>query len=215
MDRTPRLPYRVLLVEEHKIVSEGLRALLEKAGIQVVGEAFDARSASELTRTQKPEVVVLDVTDPDIAIALVRAIRAVSPDTRTLLLTLFAAGPLVIEALQSGVQGYVLKTQNAEDLVRAIDEVGQGAVYISPIVAGNLVDVALGKGKAREETLTPRERQVLKLVAEGQSTREIAEELRISFKTAEYHRHRIMRRLGIHETAGLVRYAIRRGVIQA
>src|SRR5215510_14076148 len=118
MDREPRLPYRVLLVEEHKIVSEGLRALLEKAGIQVVGEARDACSASELAKDQKPEVVVLDVFDPDVAIAAVRAIRAVSPDTRTLLLTLFAEGPLVIEALQSGVQGYVLKTQNAEDLVR-------------------------------------------------------------------------------------------------
>jgi two-component system response regulator NreC len=215
MDRRPPLTYRVLLVQEHKIVSEGLRALLEKAGIEVVGEAFDARSASELARTQKPEVVVLDIGNPENAIGLVRAIRIASPDSRTLLLTLFAAGPLVIEALQSGVQGYVLKTQSAEDLLRAIDGVSQGAVYISPVVAGNLVDVALSREKTREGPLTPRERQVLKLVAEGQSTREIAVELRISFKTAEYHRHRIMRRLGIHETAGLVRYAIRRGVIQA
>jgi len=214
MDRTPPLPYRVLLVEEHKIVSEGLRALLEKAGIEVVGEACDARSASELAKSHKPKVVVLDVADPHLTIELVRAIRAASPDTRTLLLTLSADGPLVLQALQSGVQGYVLKTQGAEDLVRAIEDVSQGVVYISPVVAGNLVEVALGK-RAREAPLTPRERQVLKLVAEGQSTREIAEELCISFKTAEYHRHRIMRRLGIHETAGLVRYAIRRGVIQA
>ena len=215
MDRSPHLPYRVLLVEEYKIFAEGLRALLEKAGIEVVGEAGDARSASELAKSHRPDVVVLDASDPQVAIDLVGVIRAASPDTRTLLLSLFADGPHVIQALRSGVQGYLLKTQSAADLLRAIDGVSQGAVYISPVVAGNLVDVALGTGKAREEPLTPRERQVLKLVAEGQSTREIAAELCISFKTAEYHRHRIMRRLGIHETAGLVRYAIRRGVIQA
>ena len=215
MDRSPQHPYQVLLVGEYKIFAEGLRALLERAGIPVVGEASDARSATELAKSHKPGVAVLDISDPQLAIELVSAIRAASSETRTLVLSLFAEGPLVIQALRSGVQGYVLKTQSAADLICAIDDVSQGAVYISPVVAGNLVDVALGTGKPREEPLTPRERQVLKLVAEGQSTREIAAELSISFKTAEYHRHRIMRRLGIHETAGLVRYAIRRGVIQA
>lgn len=210
------LPCRVLLLEEHKIVAEGLRALLEKAGIVVVGEAPDVREARALLKTLEPDVVVLDVGGPLLnAIDAVRELHLASPDIKTLLLTLSTDGPLVIQALQTGVQGYVLKTQSADDLVCAIGEVCRGAIYISPSVAGCLIEATLDKDAPREQPLTLRERQVLQFVAEGKSTREISSALGISFKTAEYHRHRVMRKLGIHETAGLVRYAIRRGVIQA
>jgi DNA-binding NarL/FixJ family response regulator len=206
---------RVLIADDHQIVRQGLRALLEKAGHVVVAEASNGREAVDSAAVHQIDIAVLDMIMPvlngvDCARELIRA----APHVRTILLTMHADRPYVVEALRAGAKGYVLKTQAAEDLVRAIDEVSRGAVYISPAVAVSLVDAVLDKGDSPAQELTARERQILQLIAESKSTKEIARILNISYKTAESHRSRLMKKLDIHETAGLVRYAIRRGLLQ-
>jgi two-component system, NarL family, response regulator NreC len=144
-----------------------------------------------------------------------REIQRSAPRTRTILLTMFDDATYVLGALEAGVRGYVLKAQAAADLMRAIDEVLRGGIYLSPGVASIVVDAYLNKRIAVSEPLTERERHVLQLVAEGRSGKEIALELGVGFKTVESHRTRIMHKLDIHNTAGLVRYAIRRGLVRA
>jgi two-component system, NarL family, response regulator NreC len=209
------MPCRVLLADDHQIVRQGLRALLEKAGHSVVGEAADGREACELARKLQPNIAVLDLAMPLLngMDAIVEILR-VSPGTITILLTMHTERPYVLQALRAGAKGYVLKSQAADDLLRAIEEVGVGAVYLSPGVAVGLVDAYLSKDEEPSERLTARERQILQLVAEGKTTKAIAELLGITFKTAESHRNRIMKKLDIHQTAGLVRYAIRRGLVR-
>lgn len=204
---------RILIAEDHAIVRQGLRALLEAAGHHVVGEAGDGRQACEMARELQPNVALLDLSMPLLnGMDASREILRVSPETKSILLTVHVERPFVYEALRASVRGYVLKIQAADDLLRAVEEVMRGAVYISPKVAGCLVDAALGKSDPAQEVLTARERQVLQLVAEGRSTKGCASLLGISVKTAEAHRNRIMKKLDIHQTAGLVHYAIRRGL---
>jgi two-component system, NarL family, response regulator NreC len=206
---------RVLLADDRQIVRQGLRALLKKAGHSVVGEAADGREACELAQKLQPNVAVLERAMPLLnGLDAIRKIRRVSPKTVTILLTMYTDRPYVLQALQAGAKGYVLKTQAADDLVRAIQEVRRGAVYLSPGVAVGLVDAHLSKEKESKDPLTARERQILQLVAEGKTTKAIGELLGITFKTAESHRNHIMKKLDIHQTAGLVRYAIRRGLIR-
>jgi two-component system response regulator NreC len=206
---------RVLIADDHQIVRQGLRALLEKAGHMVVAEASNGREAVELAGAHQIDIAVLDMIMPILnGVDSARELIRVAPQTRTILLTMHADRPYVVEALRAGAKGYVLKTQAAEDLVRAIDEVSRGAVYISPAVAVSLVDAVLDKDDSPTQSLTARERQILQLIAESKSTKEIARLLNISYKTAESHRSRLMKKLDIHETAGLVRYAIRRGLLQ-
>jgi len=206
---------RVLIADDHQIVRQGLRALLEKAGHVVVAEASNGREAVDLAGTHQADIAVLDMIMPVLnGVDSARELLRVAPQLRTILLTMHADRPYVVEALRAGAKGYVLKTQAAEDLVRAIDEVSRGAVYISPAVAVSLVDAILDKDESPAQELTARERQILQLIAESKSTKEIARLLNISYKTAESHRSRLMKKLDIHETAGLVRYAIRRGLLQ-
>jgi DNA-binding NarL/FixJ family response regulator len=205
----------VLLADDHQIVRQGLRALLEKAGHSVVGEAADGREACALAQKLQPNIAVLDLGMPLLnGLDAIGEIRRVSPGTLAILLTMYTDRPYVLRALQAGAKGYVLKTQAADDLVRAIREVWAGAMYLSPGVAVGLVDAYLSKDQKPKEPLTPRERQVLQLVAEGKTTKAIAGLLDITFKTAESHRNRIMKKLDIHQTAGLVRYAIRHGLVR-
>jgi len=206
---------RVLLADDRQIVRQGLRALLKKAGHSVVGEAADGREACELAQKLQPNVAVLERAMPLLnGLDAIRKIRRVSPKTVTILLTMYTDRPYVLQALQAGAKGCVLKTQAADDLVRAIQEVRRGAVYLSPGVAVGLVDAHLSKEKESKDPLTARERQILQLVAEGKTTKAIGELLGIAFKTAESHRNHIMKKLDIHQTAGLVRYAIRRGLLR-
>ena len=206
---------RVMIADDHQIVRQGLRALLEKAGHVVVAEASNGREAVDLAAKQQVDVAVLDLIMPVLnGVDSARELLRAAPQVRTILLTMHADRPYVVEALQAGAKGYVLKTQAAEDLVRAIDEVSRGAVYISPAVAMSLVDAMLDRDEPATKDLTARERQILQLVAESKSTKQIARLLNISYKTAESHRSRLMKKLDIHETAGLVRYAIRRGLVQ-
>jgi two-component system response regulator NreC len=205
---------RVLLADDHQIVRQGLRSLLEKAGHEVVGEASDGREALKLARTLLPDIAVLDLSMPLLnGLDAAHEIRRIAPEIKTILLTMYTDKGYVLQALRAGARGYVLKTQAAEDLIRAIREISRGEVYLSPGVALSVVDAYLQKTDPAADPLTPRERQTLQLIAEGKSTKEVARVLSISFKTAESHRNRIMKKLDIHEVAGLVRYAIRRGLV--
>jgi DNA-binding NarL/FixJ family response regulator len=205
----------VLIADDHQIVRQGLRALLEQAGHVIVAEAANGREAVDLAALHQIDIAVLDLLMPVLnGVDAARELLRVAPRARTILLTMHADRPYVVEAMQAGARGYVLKTQTAEELVRAIEEVSCGAVYVSPVVTVSLVDAILDKGGSEARDLTPRQRQILQLIAEGKSTKQIARILNISCKTAESHRSRLMQKLDIHDTAGLVRYAVRRGLIQ-
>jgi DNA-binding NarL/FixJ family response regulator len=207
---------RVLLVDDHLMMRQGLKTLLEREGVDVVGEAADGRDAIRLARQFHPDVAVVDLVMPLLnGIDAAREINKVSRKTKTILLTMHTEDRYVIDALKAGVKGYVLKTQAAPDLVVAISEVFKGTTYLSPGVSGALVGAYLGKTDFPEPPLTSRQRQVLQLVAEGKTTKEVAALLGVSVKTAESHRASLMDKLSIHETAGLVRYAIRIGLIRA
>lgn len=207
---------RVLVAEDHVVVRQGLKALLERENFEVVGEASDGREATRLACELLPDVAILDLVMPRLnGIDATRAIRGTCPEVRTIALTMHTEDQYVLAALQAGFRGYVLKSQAASHLVRAIQEVCRGEIYLSPAVSKVVVDAYLGRKALPEDPLTQREREVLQLVAEGKTTKQIAHILGIAAKTAESHRTRIMGKLEIHDTAGLVRYAIRRGVIQA
>ena len=209
------MPFRILLADDHLIFRQSLKGLLEREGFQIIGEAADGQEAVRRARDLSPDVAVLDLAMPllnglDAAREIVRA----SPRTRPILLTMHTEDPYVMEALRAGIKGYVLKTQPSTDLVQAIQEVSRGRIYLSPGISRTVVDAYLAKTELPPDPLSPREREVLQLVAEGKTTKEIARLLGVSVKTAENHRTRIMAKLDIHETAGLVRYAIRHGIIQ-
>jgi two-component system response regulator NreC len=209
-------PCRVLLADDHQILRQGVRALLEKAGHVVVGEAADGRQACQLARRLQPNIAVLDLSMPLLnGLDAAREIRRLSPRTQVIMLTMYTERPFVLQAMQAGARGYILKSQPAADLIRAIQEVLSGAAYLSPAVSALLVDAYRERSNDGDEPLTARERAVLQLIGEGKTTKAIAGVLGISFKTAESHRSRIMKKLDIHEVAGLVRYAIRRGLLHA
>ena len=206
---------RIVLAEDHTIVLEGLRALLEQEGFEIVGQANDGLAALELVGRLKPDVAIMDIAMPSLnGVDTARQIARVSPDTRIILLTVHEENQYVVEALRAGVSGYIVKTKAARDLVQAIQDVARGAVYLSPGLSHAAVKAYLENSEQTEASLTPREREVLQLIAEGKSTKEVATILGISPKTADSHRSRMMEKLDIHETASLVRYAIRQGVIQ-
>jgi len=209
------MPLRIILADDHLIVRQGLRSILEREAYTVLGEAGDGREALRLAQELRPDVAVLDLAMPLLnGLDAAREISRVSPQTKTILLTMHTEDPYVMEALRAGVRGYLLKTQAAQDLVQAIREVSRGAMYLSPGISRTLVEAYLAKSELPPDPLTPREREVLQLVAEGKTTKEVAVILGVSVKTAESHRTRIMGKLEIHETASLVRYAIRRGLVQ-
>ncbi|MBI2884308.1 MAG: response regulator transcription factor [Candidatus Methylomirabilis oxyfera] len=206
---------RVLLADDHLIVRQGCKALLEREGFEVIAEASDGQEAVRLAESLRPDVAVLDLAMPLMnGLEASQEILRASPRTRSVLLTMYTDDHYVIQALRAGIRGYVVKTQAPSDLVQAIQEATKGAIYLSPTISRAVVDAYLAKTELPPDPLTPRERQVLQLVAEGKTAKEAAELLGISVKTVESHRTRIKEKLDIHETAGLVRYAIRQGLIQ-
>lgn len=209
------MPLRILLADDHVIVREGLRALLERAGFQVIGEADNGQQAIELAGKLHPDVAVLDVAMPVLnGIDAARGIKKASNRTKVVLLTMYTQKRFVLESLRAGVNGYVVKSTAANELIDAIRTVCKGNPYLTPEVAKVMVEGYLTGGDQNVRGLGDRERQVLQLVAEGKTTKEIAEVLKISVKTAESHRAHLMNKLQIHDTAGLVRYAIREGLVQ-
>jgi len=209
------MPIKILLADDHAVVREGLRSVLERKGLTVVAEAADGRAAVELSRTHQPDVAVLDLSMPLLSgFDAAREILRERPETKALLLTVHDEDSYVLEALRAGIRGYVLKTQASADLVRAVEEVARGFVYLSPGISEAVVLAFRNRSELPADPLTPREREVLQLVASGKSTKQVASILKVSVKTAESHRTHLMNKLDIHETASLVRYAIRRGLIE-
>ena len=210
------MPITVVIADDHPIVRQGLRILLEGEGNhEILGEATDGHEAARLVRKHHPDIAVLDIAMPLLnGLDCAREIRTASPDTRVILLTMHNEEPYVLQALQAGVQGYLVKTRAAGDLVQAIVEVRQGKIYLSPCISRTVVDAYLTDAIPPREMLSLRERQVLQLIAEGKSSKEVAGFLGLSVRTAESHRARIMKKLEIHDTPGLVRYAIRRGLVE-
>ncbi len=206
---------RVLLADDHQIVRQGLKSLLAHEDFEVVGEAADGREAVELAASLAPDVVVLDVAMPLLnGLDAAREILQTAPKTGVVLLTMHAEDHQVLRALRVGVRGYVIKTQAVDELVLAIRDVARGKFYLSSKASQTIVEAYLAGNGTPADPLTPRDRQVLQLVAEGKSSKEIATLLDITPKTAETYRSRLMDKLDIHDTAGLVRYAIREGLIQ-
>jgi len=207
---------RVLVADDHAIVREGLRALLSREpDLQVVAVAGDGHEALRLAQETRPDVAALDLSMPLLnGLEAARQMAAWERGPRTILLTMHADDRYVLEAIRAGVRGYVLKKQAAADLVRAIREVASGAVYLSPTISAVVTDAIRTPAPAPELRLTPREREVLQLVAEGKRTKEIATILGVSVKTADAHRTRLMQKLDLHDVAGLTRYAIRQGLTE-
>jgi two-component system response regulator NreC len=206
---------RLLLADDHAVVRQGLRALLEKEGFQVVGEGRDGQEVVRLASSVRADIAILDISMPLLnGLDAARELKKISPMIKVILLTRHDEPQYVTEALRAGVNGYVLKSQAATDLVEAIQQVGGGGIYLSPNISRAVVEAYLSKTQPGADPLTSRERQVLQMVGEGKSTKDVARLLGISTKTAESHRARLMRKLDIHETASLVRYAIRRGLVQ-
>ncbi len=209
---------RVLIADDHTLVRSGFRALLEQLeGVHVVAEAADGRDAIRLTQQRRPDVVVMDISMPDLnGIEATRRIRKQFPDVRVLLLSMHSSEEYVAEALAAGAAGYMIKDAGAVELDIALRAIARGESYLSPSVAKKVVSGQVRPGDrvaGAPGQLTGRQREVLQLIAEGYSTKEIARKLDLSVKTVETHRANMMGRLDIHDVAGLVRYAVRKGLV--
>jgi two-component system response regulator NreC len=210
----------VLLADDHEIVRAGLRSLLERhPDVKIVGEAGSGREAVELAALLKPDVVLMDVSMGDMdGIEATRRIKEQTPDVNVLALTVHEEEAYFFEMLTAGASGYVPKRASPQILLTAIAIVAEGEIFLHPAVAGTLVQEYLrdGRSAAREgvyDGLTPRQREVLTLIAEGLSNQEIAGQLDISVRTVERHRENIMARLNLHSRVELVKYALRKGLI--
>jgi len=207
---------RVLIADDHALFRDGLKALLTTAEFEIVAEAENGQDVIREARRLRPDLAVLDIGMPGLnGVDAAREVLRASPRTKVLVLTMHKDHAYVAEALRAGVRGYVLKSRGAEEMLEALREVARGGVYLSPGLSREVAESFLRGDKPAESPLSPREREVLQLVAEGKTTKEVAAALFISFKTVESHRQRIMSKLDLHETASLVRYAIRNGLIQA
>ena len=206
---------RLLLADDHVVVREGLKQLLLRAGFKIVAELSTGREAVESASKLSPDVAVLDVSMPSLnGIDAARAIRAVSPHTKSVILTVHKEDQYVVSALRAGIEGYVVKMQAGSELVQAIRAVLRGDTYYGPRVSETAVKAAKAGRAVDCDFLTLRERQVLQLIAEGGTNKDISCQLALSIKTVESHRGNLMKKLDIHETAGLVRHAIKIGLIQ-
>lgn len=207
---------RILLADDHPVFRQGLKALLEREGFDVVAEAGDGSEAALLVQRLNPDVAIFDLNMPLLnGIEAARQITKSNSATQVILLTMHEESKYALEALRAGIRGYVLKAQAASDLTVAIHKVLRRELYLSPGLPRSAVDAYLGRTALPDDPLTERERQVLCLIAEGKTTKETAKILGISAKTADSHRSHLMQKLDIHETASLVRYAVHRGLIQA
>ena len=211
---------RVVLADDHALVRAGIRALLEKRpGIEVVGEAANGREALELIRKRMPNLILLDISMTELGglEALPRIVKDF-PSVKVLILSGHANEEYVLRALRNGAAGYMLKDAATAELQLAMDCVIQGKTYLGPSISRTVIDnyvERVGPLFSPLEQLTPRQREILQLVAEGKNTKEIAHLLGISIKTVEAHRLQLMARLSIHDLPGLVRYAVRSGLVSA
>jgi len=214
----------VIIADDHKLVRAGIKSLLENiAGVKVVGEASNGRETIELTGKLKPDMVFLDIAMPELnGLQAAERIKKIYPDVDIIILSMHLDEEYVVQALKVGASGYLLKDSAPGELELALDTIMRGKVYISPAIPGEMIAdyqkrlrYASSPDNLEEskEKLTSRQKEVLQLIAEGNSTREIAEKLFISIKTVETHRSHIMKTLGINDIPGLVKYAIKKGLI--
>jgi DNA-binding NarL/FixJ family response regulator len=216
---------RILLADDHTLVRAGLRALLESIEeVTAISEAGDGRRALELVAAEHPDIALLDISMPGLnGLEVAARVTSDSPGTRLVILSMYSTPSHVAQALRSGAVGYLLKHSAAEELGLALRAVMRGETYLSPAISRQVVDGYLGRTTRPEQDeplpidaqLTPRQREILQLVAESRSSKEVAAMLNLSVKTVEAHRSQIMERLGIHDLAGLVRYAIRVGLVSS
>jgi len=216
----PKIP--ILIVDDHAIVREGVRMILAKeSDLEVVGEAGDGQEALELTKRLRPQVVVMDISMPGMGgIEATQTLRSTSPDVQVVALTMHEDETYVFQLLRAGAAGYVLKRAAAQDLVQAVRAAAKGEAFLYPSVARKVVEdylrrVESGEERERYDGLTAREKEILTLIASGSSNQQIAEKLFISIKTVQTHRAHILEKLGLHDRTELVRYAIRKGLIEA
>jgi len=211
---------RVIIADDHHLVRQGIRALLEKAdGIEVVGEAADGQEAVELVERLAPDVLVMDIAMPRFdGTQAVGRVRALGVATQVVILSMYSDETLVRQALRNGARGYLLKRSVTEELLLAIQAASRGEIYLSPAVSGPIVADFLtlrtdAEASSLFERLTPREREVLQLISEGHTNRAIAHVLKVSVKTVEKHRAKLMDKLNVRDLAGLIRAAIKHGLI--
>jgi DNA-binding NarL/FixJ family response regulator len=213
-------PIRVLLADDHALVRAGIRSLLEKMpGVEVVGEASNGREALALTKSESPNLVLMDIEMPDLSglEALPRIVKTF-PRIKVAILSAYATEEYVSRALRSGASGYILKDAATAELQLLINSVVQDKTYLSPFISRIVINTYMER-VAEElsplEQLTPRQREILQLIAEGKNTKEIAHRLGIGVKTVETHRLRLMAHLDIYDVPGLVRYAVRAGLVSS
>ncbi len=208
----------ILLVDDHKIMRQGLRSLLSgQPGMSVIAEAENGRKAVELAKETRPDIVIMDVTMPDMnGIEATHQVKVSVPTTKVIALSIHTDRRYVLQMFRAGASGYLLKDCAFEELTRAIRAVSNGQAYLSPGIAGTVVGEFLrgleSNGSAGGPSLSAREREVLQLLAEGRSTKEIASALKVSAKTVETHRRRVMIKLQMNSVAELTKYAIREGL---
>jgi DNA-binding NarL/FixJ family response regulator len=217
---------RILIADDHEVARGGVRALIEAhPGWEVCAEAKDGREAVERAATTSPDLVLLDIGMPNLnGLEAARQILAASPETAILILTMHDSDNTVREVLRAGARGYVLKSDAGKDLVAAIDALQRQRTFFTTRVSKMVLDGYLGRemspqaseydGDASGDVLTSREREVIQLLAEGRTSKEVAVTLNLSVKTAETHRTNLMRKLGLHSVADLTRYAVRNGIVQ-
>lgn len=216
---------RIILADDHTLVRSGIRSLLQNIpGVQVIAEAGDGRQALDLIEQQQPDLVLMDIAMPGLnGLEALTRISKAYPKVRVVVLSMHANEEYVLQALRAGAAGYLLKDAATPELEIAVKAVAQGKTYLSPTISQQVVDEYLRRTNADQgiqgspldafEQLTPRQREVLQLIAEGNTGQQIARKLNISVKTVETHRLQLMARLNIHDIAGLVRYAIRMGIV--
>jgi two-component system response regulator NreC len=210
---------RVLLADDHKLVRHGIRRILSEAGCDVVGEADDGREAVRLAQELNPQVAVLDIGMPGLnGIEAAKQIGRHAPGVHVMMLSMHADDVYVVRSLQAGAKGYLLKDSADTELIGAVSSVASGRSFLSPAVTSAVLDdyvrrLAESGANNRFETLSEREREVLQLIAEGQSNKQIAQTLGVSVSTVETHRAKVMTKLNLHSTAEIVLYAVRAGLV--
>jgi DNA-binding NarL/FixJ family response regulator len=211
---------KVVLADDHRMMRDGLRAVLEKAGVEVVGEAANGHQAISEVKRANPDVLVIDIAMPELnGIDATRRLCADLPGIKILALSMNSDRRYVIAMLEAGASGYLLKNAASDELLSALAAVTRGETYLSPPIAGGVVDAAVGRGLllrvGPERPLSLREREVLQLIAEGRSSKEVAAILHIALPTVETHRRQIMEKLSLRTVAELTKYAIREGLTSA
>jgi DNA-binding NarL/FixJ family response regulator len=207
---------KILLTDDHRLLRQGLASLLQTEGFEVVGEAEDGRNAVKLAKKLRPDIVILDISMPSLnGIEATRLICQELPRMKVLMLSMYSDSRFILEAFKAGAAGYLLKDAAFEEMVTAVKTVLKGRMYLSPAIAEVVVRKSVGQWsgetKIRDAEISSRQREVLQLLAEGKSTKDIASTLYVSVKTVETHRKQIMDKLRVHSIAELTKYAIREG----